>query len=72
MTVKAAATATAVSAGVYAVNKYLDNHQVTLDGRKVRLSTQKVSTVIDMAKKAKDLMIYLYFSLTAIRSISGA
>lgn len=60
MTVKAAATTAAVSAGVYAANRYLTNHQVTLDGKDVRFSTQTVSSVINMANTVKDLMGYMY------------
>ena len=60
MTVKAAATTAAVSAGVYAANRYLTNHQVTLDGKDVRFSAQTVSSVINMANTVKDLMGYMY------------
>lgn len=58
MTVKAAAATAAVSAGVYAVNKYMDNHQVTLDGRPVRFGAQNVNDIIGVAKRVKDLMGY--------------
>lgn len=60
MTVKAAATAAVISAGVYAANRYMSNHKVTLDGKDVRFSTQKVVNVINVAKKVKDFMGYLY------------
>lgn len=58
MTAKAAAGTAAIAGGVYAVNKYLDNHQVTLNGQRVSLGTQQVSNVVDIAKKAKNLMGY--------------
>lgn len=60
MTVKAAAGTAAIAGGVYAANKYLDGHQVTLNGKRVQFSSQRVSDVVDMAKKAKDLMGYFY------------
>lgn len=58
MTAKAAAGTAAVAAGTYVVNSYLSNHRVTLNGQTVRFSTQKVSSVIDIAKKTKDFMGY--------------
>ena len=60
MTVKTAAGTAAVAGGVYAVNRYLDAHQVTLNGQPVRLRAQKVVDVIDIAKKAKNFMDYFY------------
>jgi len=58
MTVKAAATTAAVSAGAYAANKYLNNHQVTLNGKRVKLSSQNIRDVAGVAKKVKDFMGY--------------
>ena len=55
MTVKAAAGTAAVAAGTYAVNKYLTNHQVTLNGKRVTLGMQNVRDVVDIAKKVKDI-----------------
>lgn len=60
MTVKAACTATAVTAGAYAVNRYLENHNVTLNGQKVNFSSQKLSNVVDAAKKVKNMFGYMY------------
>lgn len=60
MTVKAAATTAAVSAGTYAVNRYLNNHQVTLNGKRVNLGAQNVNDVLNMAKKAQNIMGYFY------------
>lgn len=59
-TVKAAAATTAVAAGTYAVNRYLTNHDVTVNGKSVRLNTQAVANVMDIAKKARDFMGYVY------------
>lgn len=60
MTVKAAATSAAIAGGTYAVNKYLGNHQVTLNGNSVRFSTQNVSNLMNTAKKVKNFMGYVY------------
>lgn len=59
-TVKAAATTAAVSAGAYAVNKYLNDHQVTVNGKRVPLNRQNISDVVGVAKKFKDFMGYIY------------
>lgn len=58
LTAKAAAGTAATAAGLYAVNKYMDNHQVTLNGQQVRFSTQNVSNVVNVANKVKDLLGY--------------
>lgn len=58
MTVKAAAGTAAIAGGTYAVNRYLSNHQVTLNGKRVSFSAQKVNDIVGIAKKAKDFMGY--------------
>lgn len=60
MTVKTAATSAAIAGGTYAVNKYLSNHQVTLNGNSVRFSTQNISNLMNTAKKVKNFMGYVY------------
>ena len=60
MTVKSAATSAAVGVGLYAANRYLRNHDVTLNGKSVRFNMQTVSNVADMARKARNLMGYMY------------
>lgn len=60
LTAKAAAGTAAVAAGTYAANKYLSNHQVTLNGKQVQFSAQSVDKVMNAAKRAKDLMGYFY------------
>ena len=60
MTVKAAATSAAIAGGTYAVNRYLSNHQTTLNGQPLQFSTQKVNDVVNAAKRAKDFMGYFY------------
>lgn len=60
MTVKAAAGAAAVAAGAYAVNKYLTSHDVTVNGRPIRLGAKNIADVANVAKKAKDLMGFMW------------
>ena len=60
MSVKAVAATGTVAAGTYAVNRYLSSHNVTLDGKPIRLKTQNLRDVAEMAKKAKRFMGYFY------------
>lgn len=60
LTVKAAAGTAAVAAGTYAANRYLTNHNVTINGKSATLSSQTVTNVADLAKKARGLMGYMY------------
>lgn len=60
MTVKSAATTAAVAGGMYAANRYLSNHQTTLNGQSVRFSSQNVSDIMGAAKKVKNFMGYVY------------
>ena len=60
MTVKSAATTAAVAGGVYAANRYLSNHQTTLNGNPVQFSSQNVRDVMDAAKKVKNFIGYVY------------
>lgn len=60
MTAKAAVGTAALAGGTYAVNRYLDKHQVTLDGKSVRFSTRTVRDVSEIAKTVRDLMGYMY------------
>ena len=60
MSVKAVAATAAVTAGTYAVNRYLRAHNVTLGGTPIRLKTQNLRDVAEMAKKAKRFMGYFY------------
>ena len=60
MGAKAAAGTAAAAAGVYAVNKYLGNHDVRLNGKPVKLSSQTVSNVADFVKKGREFMSYMY------------
>ena len=60
MTTKAVATSAAIAAGTYAANRYLSNHEVTLNGKRVNFSTSNVNDVINMANKARDFLGYFY------------
>ena len=60
MTVKAAAGTAVVAAGAYAANKYLENRQVTLNGKRVKFSAQNIADIAEVAKKAKDFIGYFY------------
>ena len=60
MTAKTAATTAAIAGGTYAVNKYLQNHEVTLNGKRVQFSSQNVRDVSNAAKRVKDIMGYFY------------
>lgn len=60
MTAKAAVASAAVAGGMYAVNKYLDNHQVTLNGKRVQFGAQTVNNVASTAKTVKNLLGYLF------------
>ena len=59
MTVKTAATTAAVSAGAYAVNRYLNNHQVSFNGQRVNIGSQNIRDVMDKVNKAKKFMGYM-------------
>ena len=60
MTAKAAAGTAAIAAGTYAVNRYLTSHDVTLDGKSVRIGAQTVSEAAKAAKAVKDVLGYFY------------
>lgn len=60
MTVKTAATTAAVSAGAYAVNRYLNKHQVSFNGQRVNVGSQNIRNVMDKVNKAKKFMGYMY------------
>lgn len=62
MTAKTAATSAAIALGTYAVNKYLQNHEVTLNGNLVQFSSEKVIDILDDVKRVKDIMDFMdYF-----------
>lgn len=58
--VKAAAGTAAVAGGLYAVNKYLDSHDVTLNGQPVRIGKSMTDAAANVIKKGKDILGYMY------------
>lgn len=60
MSVKAAATATAISAGTAAINKYMNANNVTINGKQVRFGSQDINSVLGAVKKGKEFMKYFY------------
>lgn len=58
MTAKAAAASAVVAGGVYATNKYLEKHQVTLNGKPVRFGAQHMANINNAARVVKDMMRY--------------
>ena len=58
MSVKAAGATAACAAGAYAVNGYLDNHNVTVNGRRVQLKARNISDIVGKAKKVKNFLGY--------------
>lgn len=59
MSIKAATAGAAIAAGTHAVNRYLNNHEVTFNGKRVNLSTQNINDVIDMANNVKKILRYV-------------
>jgi hypothetical protein len=60
MTIKAAATTAAISAGAYAINRYLSSRDVTVNGRSVKISSSHISDFTSTIKKVKDVFGYMY------------
>lgn len=59
MSVKAAATTAAITAGTYAVNKYLSDHNVTLNGNDLRIDSNIVKTFSNAAKVGSEIFKYI-------------
>ena len=60
MTTKAVATTAVVTVGLSAVNKYMENHDTTLNGKRVSFSAKNVADVASVANTVRDLMGYFY------------
>lgn len=60
ITAKAAAGSAAVAAGAYAVNRYLSSHDVRLNGERVSIGKQNINDIVDVAKKVRNAMSYMY------------
>ena len=61
MTVKAAAGTAAVAAGAYAVNRYLNGHNVTLNGSRVNVSASNIADIVNKARKVKNFIGFVNF-----------
>ena len=59
MSTKAIATSAAIGAGVYAANRYLTEHDVQLNGKQVSLRDTQVKDIVELAKKAKNILGYI-------------
>jgi hypothetical protein len=57
---KTAAATAAIAAGTVVVNRYLGNHNISFNGKRVRMSSKNVSDVLKTIKKARDVMGYFY------------
>jgi hypothetical protein len=55
-----AAGTAAAAAGAYAVNRYLNNHNVTLNGKRIQFSAQNISNIGEYVKKARDVAGFFY------------
>lgn len=58
-TVKTAATAAVVAGGTYAVNKYLESHNITLNGQSVRVDSGTVDAFNRAVKVGKEVLKYV-------------
>ena len=58
MTVKTAAATAAAAGTVYAVNKYLNGHSVTLNGSPLKMSYKDITNAQNVIKIGKDLLKY--------------
>lgn len=59
MTVKAAAATATVSAGAYAVNRYLKAHDVTLNGQSIRVGQDAIEKFNKAVKVGKEVFNYV-------------
>ena len=60
MTVKSAAATATVAAGAYAVNRYLNKHEVTLNGKRINISSKNLGDLANVIKKGKEFIGFLY------------
>ena len=59
MTVKAAATTAVVTAGTYAANKYLQDHNATLNGSSLRVDANMVNSFANAVKVGSEIFKYV-------------
>lgn len=60
MSVKTAVTAAAITAGAKAVNKVLNDNNVTLNGKAINLGEANIRNAIDFMNKGKEFMKFFY------------
>lgn len=60
MSIKAAAGTAAIAVGTRVVNKYLQNHDVRLNGNPVRIKTRNIRDASEWIKKGKNILKYFY------------
>ena len=58
MTMKAAAASAVVAGGMYAANKYLQNHDVKINGQNIRISNQDVARIDKLINSVKNIRKY--------------
>lgn len=58
--VKAVVGTAVVAAGAAAVNRYLNTHETTINGKRVKVSTQTLTNIAELAKKGKQALGYIY------------
>ena len=59
-TLKAAVAAGTVYAGYKITNKYLENHDVRLNGKRVNISKENLSKAAEYIKKGRNFISYMY------------
>lgn len=60
MSVKAGVTTAAITAGAAAANKYLNNHDVQLNGKRINIGAQNIHDAMAFINKGKEFMKYFY------------
>jgi hypothetical protein len=59
MTVKTAATSAVIAGGMYAANKYLSDHNVTLNGNSIRVNANTVNTINNAIKLGQEVLKFI-------------
>ena len=59
MSAKAAVGTAAVSAGAYAVNRYLSKHNVTLNGRSLHVGDREKAVFNDLVKRGREILKFI-------------
>lgn len=57
--IKGLAVTATVAAGVYATNRYLSSHNVTLNGKRVSIGNEKIGDIVNAAKRVKNLIGFI-------------